>query len=155
MHRPAQRPLAALALAAVALSACGAPRARIVRRPATPAERVAVVECAAAIVVDEGFAVTERRPDVGRLSASWPGEERPRGAAAPKGGGDLPPDATGADDVQALDVLTVSIAHDPVNRALSLAVRAAAQAGDSAVAPSVRAALTRDRIIRSCAYLVG
>jgi hypothetical protein len=42
-----------------------------------------------------------------------------------------------------------------VNRAHRQRERAAAQAGDSAVAPSVRAALTRDRIIRSCAYLVG
>jgi hypothetical protein len=147
MHRPA------LLIAAAALAACGAPRARIVRRPATPAERVAVVECAAAIAIDEGFSVTERRPDVGLLSAAWPAEERTRGAAPPKGGGDLASDgAAGADESA---VLTVSIAKDPVNQGLSLLVRAAAQAGDSTGSAPPHVAMARDRIIRSCAYLVG
>lgn len=143
----------ALLIAAVALAACGTPRARVVRRPATAAERNAVVECATAIVLDEGFEVIERRPDVGLLSAAWTSEERARSVArGPKGGGDIADAPAGADESS---VLTVSIAHDPVNRALSLLVRASAQAGDSAVAPSPRAALARDRIIRSCAYLVG
>lgn len=150
-----QRP-ALLLVAAAALAACGTPRARMTRRPATAAERTAVVECAAAIALDEGFAVTERRPDVGLVTATWPGEERARAAPrGPKGGGDLPADA-GPDEPDVLsDVLTVRIARDPVYQALSLLVRASAQVGDSAVAPSHRAALTRDRIMRSCAYLVG
>ena len=151
MRRPAP---AVLLLAIAAVSACGAPRARLTRRAATPAERNAVVECASAIALDEGFEVTERRPDVGRLSATWPGEEPGRGAAgAPKGGGDVPEDSATTDERS--DVLTVSVARDPVNQALSLLVRAAGQVRDSAVAPSHRAAVARDRIIRRCAYLVG
>ena len=136
MHRPALL-LASAAVAAGALTACATPRARIVRRGATAAERIAVVECAAAIALDEGFAVTERRPEVGLLSATTA-----VAAEAP----------TGAEDG---DVLTVSIAHDPVNQGLSLLVRTSAQAGDSVVSASPRAAMARDRIIRSCAYLVG
>jgi hypothetical protein len=148
MHRPAL-----LTAAALAAGAC-ASQARIVRRPATAAERNAVVECAAAIALDEGFSVTERRPDVGLVSASWPTADRTRAAArGPKGGGDLVAEpASGGDES---DVLTVRIATDPVNRGLALVVRASAQAGDSVVSPSPRAAMARDRIIRSCAYLVG
>ena len=143
MHRPALL-LATAADAVGALTACATPRARIVRRGATAAERTAVVECAAAIALDEGFSVTERRPEVGLLSATTatPTANAATAAEAPRG----------ADDG---DVLTVSIAHDPVNQGLSLLVRTSAQAGDSAVSASPRAAIARDRIIRSCAYLVG
>ena len=154
MPRPALL-LAAAAVTAGALTACATPRARIVRRAATAAERIAVVECAAAIALDEGFSVTERRPEVGLLSATTAATAAdPRAAArAPKAGGDAGPETPGgADDG---DVLTVSIAHDPVNQGLSLLVRTSAQAGDSVVSPSQRAAMARDRIIRSCAYLVG
>lgn len=144
MHRPALL-LAAAAVAAGALTACATPRARIVRRGATAAERTAVVECAAAIALDEGFSVTERRPEVGLLSATTATTTATTAATTAQA-------PSGADDG---DVLTVSIAHDPVNQGLSLLVRTSAQAGDSVVSASPRAAIARDRIIRSCAYLVG
>jgi hypothetical protein len=158
MHRPALLLATAVATAvatAGALTACATPKARIVRRAATAAERTAVVECAAAIALDEGFSVTERRPEVGLLSATTAttGADPRAAARTSKGGGDVGPEApSGADDG---DVLTVSIAKDPVNQGLALLVRTSAQAGDSVVSPSQRAAMARDRIIRSCAYLVG
>jgi hypothetical protein len=144
----------ALALAATLAAAACAQTARVVRRPPTASERTAVVECAAAIALDEGFTVTQRRPDLGLLSAARSAEERAHaGPLAPKGGGDLGPELGGSPEES--EVLTVSIARDPVNRGLALLVRASAQMGDSTVSPSPRAAMARDRIIRSCAYLVG
>ena len=157
MHRPARAPLVPLAGAALAVSlaatAC-TPGAVVSRRPATAAERTAVVECAAAIAVDHGFQVTERRPDIGRLSASTePATETGGPNAAPKGGGDRMPDAT--HDAGPVDFLTVAIAKHPLNAGLALLVGAATRTDAGPAEPSSRAAVLRDRVIRGCAYLVG
>ena len=149
MRRPSP---SALVLAAAVAAACS-PRATVTRRPATPAERVALVECAAAIVTEEGFTVTERRTDIGMLSAASALPEEGEGAGGPKGGGDLLAPLAAA--VAPVDLLTVAIAKHPLTAGLALRVSASTQAGDSAVAPSTRAAIARDRIIRRCAYLVG
>ena len=158
MHRPARAPLvtlagAALAACAVSLAATAcAPRLAVTRRPATPAERTAIVECAAAIAVDHGFEVTERRPDLGRLSASTE-PEAGESAGAPKGGGDRP--STARPGAEPVDYLTVAISKHPIHDGLALLVGAATRSDAGALEPSPRAAVLRDRILRGCAYLVG
>ena len=152
MRRP---PAPTLLVASLALAGACVPRATVTRRDATPAERTALVECASAIVTEEGFTVTERRKDLGKLSATSATASDGEGAmgSAPKGGGDLPPVPAGAG--APVDLLSVAIARHPLTEGIALRVSASAQVGDSVLAPSHRAAVARDRIIRSCAYLVG
>lgn len=159
MPRPTAAALAsrgaALALAATALGACS-PRLAVARRPATPSERTAVVECASAIVTDAGFVVTERRTDLGRLSASSAPARGADGTAAfATGAALLPLRPAAPPPARAVDELTIAISKHPLTDGLALLVSATAHAGDSPRAPSEQAAVTRDRILQSCAYLVG
>lgn len=137
-HPPAlaRTRIAALAVASAAILVACAPRATVTRRDATPAERGALVECASAIVTAEGFTVTERRKDLGTLSAA---SATSAAARAPAG----------------MDLVSVAIARHPVTEGLAVRVSASSHSGDSTRAPSNRAAVARDRIISRCAYLVG
>lgn len=161
--RPAAQPRACfgtlcLALFAGALGAAAcAPRPTITRRPATAGERTAVVECAAAIVTDAGFTVTDRRPDLGRLSAATATEasdDPSGGTPVTNGAGDSVAPASGR-ATPPVDVITVTIAKHPLTAGLALLVHAATQAGDGPTQPSPKVALARDRILSGCAYLVG
>jgi hypothetical protein len=140
--------------AALAATAC-APKLTITRRPATATERTAVVECAAAIATDGGLAVTERRPDLGRLTAATPSADDDAAPEQRGGGDDLASALARGAGEPAVDELTVSIARHPLNDGLALLVRATARSGAAPAALSQRAAMTRDRILRGCSYLVG